>query len=393
MTTPEARYARLKTTAVSVWAAIGILILLAVAFWGLGKIASALTPFVVAFVIAFLLNWPVRALASRGMKRGTAALICLLSGLLLFGAVVTLLAPSVSRQAVELANSAPAVIPQIEDAVAQVQGRFTRLVFPVWAGEALKSASSQLSQIGIRMGNSAATGIVNVGGGVVKGFFDLFIALVIAFWALKDLPKIREEILVISGPKYHDDAQLLINTVARTVGGYLKGQTIASLTTAALVFVGLSVLGEPYALVLGDRSRSSSTTCRTSDRSRPGCSPPLSGLFGPQPWTWIAAIVVVVVAQNFTDTVVTPRVMSEQVDLHPILVILSLLVGASLFGIAGMLFAIPVAATGKGLFVYYYELRTDRQLASEDGALFRAAGCDSPDDDCIDPESPDGMAV
>jgi hypothetical protein len=74
-------------------------------------------------------------------------------------------------------------------------------------------------------------------------------------------------------------------------------------------------------------------------------------------------------------------------------VILSLLVGASLFGIAGMLFAIPVAATGKGLFVYYYERRTQRQLASEDGALFRAAGCDPPDDDCTEPESPDGMAV
>ena len=41
-----------------------------------------------------------------------------------------------------------------------------------------------------------------------------------------------------------------------------------------------------------------------------------------------------------------------------------------------MLFAIPVAATGKGLFVYYYERRTQRQLASEDGALFRGAGGD-----------------
>ena len=93
------------------------------------------------------------------------------------------------------------------------------------------------------------------------------------------------------------------------------------------------------------------------------------------------AIAVVVVAQNFTDTVVTPRVMSDQVDLHPILVIFSLLVGATLFGIPGMLFAIPVAATGKGLFVYYYERRTQRQLASEDGALFRGAGCDPRRDD------------
>jgi hypothetical protein len=52
-------------------------------------------------------------------------------------------------------------------------------------------------------------------------------------------------------------------------------------------------------------------------------------------------------------------------------VIFSLLVGGTLFGIAGLLFAIPVAAVGKGLFVYYYERRTERPLSSKDGALFR----------------------
>ena len=51
--------------------------------------------------------------------------------------------------------------------------------------------------------------------------------------------------------------------------------------------------------------------------------------------------------------------------------IFSLLVGGALFGIAGLLFAIPVAAIGKGLFVYYYERRTERQLSTTDGALFR----------------------
>ena len=115
MTTPEARYARLRTTAVSVWAAIGILILVAVALWGLGKIASALVPFVIAFILVFLLNWPVRALAARGVPRGRAAILCLLIGMLALGAVVTLLAPPVSRQILSFARSAPAAFAQVED--------------------------------------------------------------------------------------------------------------------------------------------------------------------------------------------------------------------------------------------------------------------------------------
>jgi len=55
-------------------------------------------------------------------------------------------------------------------------------------------------------------------------------------------------------------------------------------------------------------------------------------------------------------------------------------VGGTLFGIAGMIFAIPVAATLKGLFVYYYERHSDRQITTEDGALFRTPTCD-PDDE------------
>jgi membrane protein DedA with SNARE-associated domain len=65
--------------------------------------------------------------------------------------------------------------------------------------------------------------------------------------------------------------------------------------------------------------------------------------------------------------------MSEQVDLHPLLVILSLLIGAQLFGVPGMVLSIPVAAVLKGLFVYWFEKRSARPIASEDGVLFRSS--------------------
>ena len=107
------------------------------------------------------------------------------------------------------------------------------------------------------------------------------------------------------------------------------------------------------------------------------------------PLTAVLAIAVVIGAQQLTDLFVTPRVMSEQVDLHPVLVIFSLLVGGTLFGFWGMTFAIPVAATVKGLFVYYYERKTNRSLASEDGAFFSSTQCDDDaDEDCDEERAP-----
>jgi predicted PurR-regulated permease PerM len=391
VTTPEARYARLRTTAVTVWAAIGVLILVAVALWGLGKIASALIPFVIAFVLVFLLNWPVRTLAARGMPRGRATLLCLLVGMLVFGAVVTLLAPPVTRQIVAFAHAAPAAFAQIEEAASGIQSRFSALVVPSWTRGAIQAGTEQASRLAVGVGNNTAALVVNAGSDVATGFFDIFLALIIAFWALKDLPKLREEVLIIAGPKFEDDAELLFGTVNRVVGGYLKGQTIASVITGTLATIGLAIFHVPYPLVLGILTGLLNYIPYIGPFTA-GFIAGIVGLFV-SPLTGLAAVLVIVVAQNFTDTVITPRVMSDQVDLHPILVILSLLIGASLFGIAGMIFAIPVAATGKGLFVYYYEARTQRSIASEDGALFRGTGCDSDDDAGADPTSPDGMAV
>ncbi|MHB1452287.1 MAG: AI-2E family transporter, partial [Coriobacteriia bacterium] len=73
-----------------------------------------------------------------------------------------------------------------------------------------------------------------------------------------------------------------------------------------------------------------------------------------------------------TEYFVQPRVMSENVDLHPLLVIFSLLAGSALFGLPGLLLGIPVAAIGKGLFVNYFEKYTDSKLTTEGGALFRS---------------------
>jgi predicted PurR-regulated permease PerM len=368
-----------------------VLILVAVAFWGFGKIASALVPFVIAFILVFLLNWPVRALAARGMSRGMATILCLLVGILAFGAVVTLLAPPVARQIVAFARAAPAAFSQIEEAATGVQARFSSLVVPTWTRGAIQAGTEQASRTAVSVGNNTAAVLVNAGSGVATGFFDVFLALIIAFWALKDLPKMREEVLIIAGPKFEDDAELLLRTVNRVVGGYLKGQTVASLITGTLATIGLAIFHVPYALVLGILT----AILNYIPYIGPFTAGFIAGLIGlfVSPLTGLAAVVVIIVAQNFTDTVITPRVMSDQVDLHPILVILSLLIGASLFGIAGMLFAIPVAATIKGLFVYYYEERTQRSIASEHGALFRGAACDTDNATAPDPTSTDGTAV
>ncbi len=383
VTTQETRLTRWRTTAYAVWAVIGALILLSAAGYAVGSIAGALAPFVVAFVFVFILQSPVAALARRGMSRGIAVGFCFLVGFLAVSIAVVFIAPPVGRQLIAFANAIPDFLAQGQDLIAQAQQRFSDVVVPDWLRNAVISITQSLSQVFVSLGNIIAKGIVSAGSGIATTFFDLFLAAVVSYWTLKDLPAIRAELRVLAGEKYEDDLENLLATVGRVVGGYLKGQTIASLATGTLAGIGLAIIGVPYALVLG--------IITFVFNYVPYIGPFLAGLIAAavglfqSPLTALLAIVVVVAAQNLVDMFLTPRVMSEQVDLHPILVIFSLLVGGTLFGFWGMILAIPVAATAKGLFVYYYERKTKRQLATEDGALFRTATCDDDADEPCEP--------
>lgn len=370
-TVSSERYERWRMTALIAWAVVGVLLVLAAAAWALGKIAAVLVPFVMAFVVAFLLNTPVRALVSRGMSRGAAALVCIAVTLAVLGGVLSLLGPAVGKQIAALVHPAQGLLEQLQAAEVAMEGRFSAMVVPEWLGTAIRDASLQLGKFVVSLGDGLARGALTAGGRIAVAVVDVFISLIIAFWVLKDLPKIRGELTLLVGPDYEADAEHLFATLARVVGGYLRGQTLVSLVTALITTLGVSALGVPYALVLG--------LMAFFLNFAPYIGPVITGLLAAllgllvSPWVAVAAVVIVIVAQNFTDFVVTPRVMSSQVDLHPTLVIFSLLIGGTLFGVAGLLFAIPVAAVVKGLFVYYYEQRTDRQLGSTDGALFRHA--------------------
>jgi predicted PurR-regulated permease PerM len=365
---------RWRTTAYAAWAIIGILVLLATAGYAIGRITSAIAPFLLAFLLVFFTYGFVGSLERRGLRRVAAVALTFAGMFLVVSVVVVFLVPLVSKQAVEFASQIPRYVRDAEDLVLELQARFSAVVVPDWLSATVQQVISALSSMAVSAGQNIARGIVSAGSGVATVVFDLFLGVVIAFWTLADLPKIRAELQVLAGEKYEADLENLLRTVVHVVGGYLKGQTVVSLVTGTLAGIGLALIGVPYALTLAILT----FFLNFVPYIGPLVSGAVAGLVGLfiGPWTALFAVLIVIAAQQVTDLFVTPRVMSDQVDLHPTLVIFSLLVGAALFGFWGMILAIPVAATGKGLFVYYWERRTNRQLSSEDGALFRSVPCD-----------------
>lgn len=360
---------RLVRLGIGAWTTIGVVIVVAGVLWSLSLISSALTPFVMAGILVLLLRQPVRRLERRGVPRALAVVIWYLIGAAVLTVFSAFVVPALGGQIGEFLEDFPGYYERAQSFWLQLQNQFSGVVIPTWAHQALDDISSTITAQFGAWSSALASGVVSAGGAAASFLFNIVFSLVIAFWVLRDMPLMRAELLNLVGEHRREEAEMIWSTVLRVLGGYIRGQFLVSLVTGTLIAIFLAVIGVPYALVLGLIGGILNVI--------PYVGALLGGLIAAVaavtvgPWTPVLAILATVAAQQITDLFVTPRVMSEQVDLHPLLVIFSLLVGGSLFGFIGLLVAIPVAAIIKGLFVYYYEKHTQRSLGSEQGVLFR----------------------
>lgn len=354
--------------AYATWAVIGWLLLAVAAGWLLGRVGSALVPFLLALVIVILLRRPVERLEKRGLSRGLGVAVCFLVALVMLTLAGLFILPPLGREIANFIREFPEYYRSAVSLWRDLQEKYAAVRMPSAAEDVLLNVLDSLGSWAVGFSSSIAEWVVAAGQTAVTAVVDVVLSLIIAFWVLKDLPAIRQEVYLLAG-KRRAEARVVLDKVGSVLGGYLRGQFLVSLTTAVLVAAGLAVFGVPYALVLGLLTGALNII--------PYVGPFVGGLAAAivaafvNPWLALVAIVVVIAGQQVTDMFVTPRIMSAQVDLHPVLVLFSLLVGGTLFGVAGMLLAIPVAAIAKGLFVYYFEKLTDRELCTEDGALFR----------------------
>ncbi|MDI6693303.1 MAG: AI-2E family transporter [Anaerosomatales bacterium] len=367
------------------WALVGMLVLAAAATFALARISSALVPFGLALVIVFLLRSPVAMLEQRGLKRGLAVAVCYVAVL---GALVVaglFIVPPLVEQVRQFLDAFPRYYDKVLHLWEQLQRQYSAVAWPAWLDQALVGIRDELAKQLAAWSANLAKEIFSVGGGALTFLLNGFLALVVAFWLLKDMEVIKREFVMLAGPKRREEASVVMGKVSTVLSGYLRGQAIVSAVTAVIVTIGFTILGVPYALVLGLLAGALNVV--------PWFGPLVAEIISAiaaafvSPWLALGAVLVVMGAQQITDMFITPRVMSEQVDLHPVLVIFSLLTGAALAGIVGMVLAIPVAAIAKGLFVYYFEKWTESRLATENGALFRsAAPCEADDRSATDEE-------
>lgn len=368
----DIRLRRYGSRFLRVWGYIGIGIVVIAICTMLGRIWDALSVLLLGALMAFVYAPIVNFLDRRfRVPRVLGTLI----GLIALFAVVALLfvamVPPLTDQLMAFAKAIPGYVAGLQDTWNSVVAYFDTLDPKVQAqisstlGDLGKTAETIGGQLASKVGSGLFSGVSSAVTGVVM--FSM--AVVISFWLAKDFPRMEREVSVIVGPRVGEDYRIITSVFGRSLGGYLKGLVITSSCTGILAGLGFWALGIPYSGLLGLIT----AVLNVIPYIGPWVGGALAFLVG-LTVGWLPAIlsiVITVCAQQFTDTFISPKVMQSAVSLHPALVIIALLGGGAVGGIFGMILAVPLTAAVKGVFVYYFEKKTGRQLVSKDGALFK----------------------
>lgn len=324
--------------------------------WRAGEIVH---PFVWAFIVGYVLLPTVTFLERRGLQRGPAAAIVFLVLVVAIAGVIRLFAPIAVAQLHDLQRAFPSTLRNAQETGAGIlrdlgMGDLTELVFPGGTQEVSRNVAGMVVPLAQAIGRFA---------------LELLVFLIGVFFVLRDAPRLFSamEGLIPRGQR----AELLhiAGQVSTLIQRYIRGQLILVLIMATVTSVGLSVLEVPYSVILGIVTGVLELIPIVGPITA-GAIASIVALGHPNPFGWTqlwyvgGVVIMYTVLRQTEDYVVVPLVIGRIVRLHPIVVIFSVLAGGALFGLLGVILAVPVAATLRLVLIYVLaKLRDEDPLA------------------------------
>lgn len=333
---PGGRARRLVGWGVVAWTFIGGAIVLGVVFRALERVAGILPYLVVAGLVVLMLEPVVRWLTSLGLPRRFAGTLVFAVSIVLVALLVDRLVPLLVDQAKALVNASPQYL-------RKGGGLFDRLS---------RSSNPLLHRAGItasswltaHAGNAprALQTISSAGLRLAHAGLVLLLGGFLGFLLLLSLPETSRGLAAMIPPASRARLERPLAEARRIVGGYVRARLIVSAVVGLLATIGLWAIHMPFWLVLGLIVGVANLVPMLGSWIG-GVPVAMVALLTKPPSFLLVVLAVIVVSHAVDGFVLSPLILKETTNLHPVITLLAVIVGAEILGFWGILAAIPVA--------------------------------------------------
>jgi predicted PurR-regulated permease PerM len=333
------------------------ILVVAIALW---LARSALPVFAIAIALAFLLDPPVTALQRRGVPRLAGILVMYLTVVVVVVTLGWLLLPPLVDQFRRFLEELPTLAAQIVAWEEAVVDWITGLPLPDPVREALDSFIESGQQAVISLLEAIVGPFLSVLARTVGFVIGLVVVPVWLLYVLKDRERLPGGLLGLLPVGWRPDATNGMRLTTSVIGRWIRGQLLLGAVVFVATLVGLMVLAAIGFREFADFAILLALVAGVLELV-PIIGPIIAAipavLIGASisPGAALAAVALYTVIQQLENHLLVPKVMGDAVDLHPAVVIVSLIVGATLFGLWGAILAAPVVALGRDLYRYAFK--------------------------------------
>ncbi len=340
-------------------------------FWG-GALAlffafvwmfkPVLTPFILGIAIAYLLEPLVRLLHKIGIKRWLASLIMLILFFVLLSLIIAFVGPPAYRELSELIREIPEYskalismsIPYIE--MMQAKLGFNGM-------DQFKTLLQDNSDKIFKTGTGVLAGLAT-GGQLFMSFVTIMIlSPIVAFFMMREWPKATAYVEGLYPERHAATIKDLLKKIDVKIAGFVRGQLMVAFVLGLVYAIVLSIAGLNYGFLIGIGAGLVGIIPLVGSTLGLIVSVVVAWLQSGGELSFVGMIAAIfVVGQILEGNVLSPKLIGDSVGLHPLWILFALMAGGSLYGIAGMLLAVPVTASAGVLIGYAIEQYKESKL-------------------------------
>ena len=332
-------------------------LVLAVLYILIRRLSGVLLPFLISFVVAYMLA-PIVKFFQETCRLKNRLLSILVTLLLISGiisGIVAALVPAISKQATSLSQSIKHYISQT-DSISYFSPEFNAEIKELIQGLDIKTLlQTNEVQEGIKKVIPVLSEWIGNGINALGGLAVAFVCILYIIFLLIDYEKITKNWLKYIPERFSATIQMLITDLDRNMNAYFRGQALVAGIVGILFAIGFQIIGLPMGIGIGLMIGVLNLVPYMQALGIPPCI--LLALIqasetGRPVWvTLLCLAAVFIIVQTIQDMLLVPKIMGDVTGMGPAWILLSLSIWGSLLGVVGMIIALPLTT----LLVSYYK--------------------------------------
>ena len=312
------------------------------------QLTTVYIPLMLSFVIAFILNPVVDWLVGRFsyLSRNSAVLLAFFALALFFSMVGMFVLVPFVHEFDKFVLNAPSL-------AAKVQILFDKMQRNEWGVPwNVNHMLERTFDSAAALSAEAVRNIINSIVGMASRIIELIVVPVLTFYFLRDGQLLRDKFISLYPIEKRPKIRVVLDEFAKVISGYIHGQALISIIIGVSVFTGMYFFGVEYPMVWG--------LLATCTEMIPiigpiiGAIPAIVLAYLVSPALAAKVMIFYIVIHQIENHIIVPNIMGHIIDLHPVLIVISLLIGGKLLGIIGMIIAVPVAALLKVILQQFW---------------------------------------